>query len=61
MKNDNKEALKSSALVAVAFALLSGAICGLNGSNYTWLVMGVSGFAGLVIGLLTTWYPDEMD
>lgn len=59
MKQENKEALKSSVLVAVAYSAFLYGITYLINQPMA-LVAGVIGaLSGLLIGLLTTWYPEK--
>lgn len=59
MKKDNVEALKSSALVGVAFATSTGGMLYLTDNPHWDCFTLVSMFCGFLIGLLTTWYPEE--
>lgn len=59
MKNENKEALKSSVLVGVAFAAFWYALVSLCNPPMAWVGCIVGGVAGLLLGLMTTWYPEE--
>lgn len=59
MKNENKEALKSSVLVCAAFAAFLYGITLLTNPPMAWISGIVGGLSGLLLGLMTTWYPEE--
>lgn len=59
MKNENKEALKSSVLVAVAYAAFWYGITLLVNPPMAWVGGVIGGISGLLLGLMTTWYPEE--
>lgn len=59
LSNNNKEALKSSLMVGLAYAGLIGGVLSITRPDY-WVIGAVSGLVGgLILGLTTTWYPDE--
>lgn len=55
---DNKEALKSSVMVGLAYALLGGGVCMAAGKPCL-TVMIVLFIIGLALGLTTTWDVKE--
>lgn len=59
MKKDNIEALKSSALTGVAFALCLGGITYVTGSPHFKCLGALGLVSGFCLGVLTTWYPEE--
>lgn len=59
MKKENKEALKSSVLVAVANSAFWYSIASLAGSPAAHIAGMGGAVVGLLLGLLTTWYPEE--
>lgn len=59
MTKDNKEALKSSLMTAVAFAVFVGLVLFLAKQPNVLLWGAASSVVGFAIGVLTTWYPEE--
>lgn len=59
MKQENKEAFKSSVLVAVAYSAFLYGITYLTNKPMAWVAGIIGAWSGLLIGLLTTWYPEE--
>lgn len=59
LSKDNKEAVKSSVLVGVAYAMLLGGVMLSTGKEY-WYYVALGGFfIGLFTGLLTTCYTED--
>lgn len=58
LSKDNKEALKSSVMVGLAYALIGGGVCLATDKPYL-LAMAVLFVAGLLLGLTTTWDVEE--
>lgn len=59
MTKNNKEALKSSLITAVAFAVFVGLVLVLAKQPNALLWGAVLSVVGFAIGVLTTWYPEE--
>lgn len=59
LSNDNKEAIKSSVMVGVAYAMFLGGIMLSTGKEH-WYYGALGGFfIGLLTGLLTTYYTED--
>lgn len=59
LSNDNKEAIKSSVMVGVAYAMFLGGIMLSTGKEH-WYYGALGGFLlGLSTGLLTTCYTED--
>lgn len=59
LSNDNKEAVKSSVMVGVAYAMFLGGIMLSTGKEH-WCYVALGGFLlGLSTGLLTTCYTED--
>lgn len=59
MKNDNIEALKSSVLVGAAYAAMVGGVLLVTKPEYACVSALAVFFIGFLLGILTTWYPED--
>lgn len=61
LSDKNKDALKSSVMVGVSFAVFWYGLVSYAWSDYisAGLVGGVMFVVGLVLGIVTTWYTEE--
>lgn len=59
MSDKNKEAVKSSVLVGLAYAVFVGGVMLSTGKEHWYYGVLCSFFIGLLTGLLTTYYTEE--